>query len=746
MARPDLLPARPGVPARSVAPHPWLAALAGLLLPTAAWAATGAGPSETLFILQVVVLVAAGRLAGEVMERVGQPAVMGQLLVGVALGPSLLGWLWPGVQHALFPADPAQKSMVDAIAQVGVLLLLLLAGMETDLALVNKVRRAALSVSVTGVAVPFACGFALGELLPDSMVADPARRLVTSLFLGTALSISSVKIVAIVVRQMNFARRNVGQVILASAIIDDTIGWLIIAITFGVASTGALELWPVLRSLAGAALFLLFSLTLGRRLVILAIRHTNDHFRGELPVVSAVLVIMGVLALVTDALGLHTVLGAFVAGVLVGESPILTRQIEEQVRGLTTALFMPVFFGLSGLSTDLTALADPSLLAVSAGLILIASVGKFAGAFAGGLIGGLTSRECVALGCGMNARGSTEVVVASIGLSMGVLSQTLFTMIVVMAVVTTMAMPPTLRWALARLPLRPEEKQRLAREAAEAKGFVARFERLLVLAGEPPAGAFVARLAGLLAGPLGVPVTTLAAVRDEPEPAAAAAASAGNEVRSGAHEGRAAVAQEPPPEVDVTARAHPGEPGAAVAAEAERGYDLLLAPFGEAEGESPRAELARLVDAFAGPLALVATRGAHRLQPRTGPRRILVPVNGTPASRKGLEVGLALAKATGASIAALYVRPPGQRPRRFLPRRAELAVLREAVDLAEQSGLALRTRVERGSPVAAVLREATSHDLLVLGVVRRGGQDPGFGQVGDAVLEEAAVSVLLLAT
>ncbi len=720
--------------------------MACLLVPTAAWAATGKGPSETLFILQVVVLVAAGRLAGELMERLGQPAVMGQLLVGIVLGPSLLGWLWPDMQHALFPADPAQKSMVDAIAQVGVLLLLLLAGMETDLALVNKVRRAAVSVSVTGVAVPFACGFALGEILPDGMIADPARRLVTSLFLGTALSISSVKIVAIVVRQMNFARRNVGQVILASAIIDDTIGWLIIAITFGIASNGTLELWPVLRSIAGAVLFLLFALTLGRRLVILAIRHTNDHFRGELPVVSAVLVIMGALALVTDALGLHTVLGAFVAGVLVGESPILTRQIEEQLRGLTTALFMPVFFGLSGLSTDLTKLSDPSLLEVSAGLILIASLGKFAGAFAGGLLGGLTRRECVALGCGMNARGSTEVVVASIGLSMGVLTQTLFTMIVVMAVVTTMAMPPTLRWALARVPLRPDEKERLAREAAEAKGFVSQFERLLVLAGEPPGGAFVARLAGLLAGPLGVPVTTLAALRNEAEPVAMAAASAEEEVRSGADEGRAAAAEEPPPEVDVTARAHPGEPGAAVAAEAERGYDLLLAPVGEEGGESPEAELARLMGAFPGALALVATRGVHRDEPRSGPRRILVPVNGTPASRKGLEVGFALARATGAEVAALYVRPPGQRPRRFLPRRSELAVLREAVDLAEQSGLALATRVQRGSPAAAVLREALWHDLVVLGVVRRGERDPGFGQVGDAVLEEAPVSVLLLAT
>src|SRR5262249_1172650 len=149
-----------------------------------------------------------------------------------------------------------------------------------------------------------------------------------------------------------------------------------------------------------------------------------------------------------ELIGVHTVLGAFVAGVLIGESPILSRHIDQQLRGLIFAFFMPVFFGLAGLSTDLTVLKEPSLLLITLGLIAIASFGKFAGAFAGGKVGGLKRSESLALACAMNARGSTEVIVASIGLSMGALTQTLFTMIVTMAVVTTMAMPPMLRWAL----------------------------------------------------------------------------------------------------------------------------------------------------------------------------------------------------------------------------------------------------------------------------------------------------------
>src|SRR5439155_21303884 len=139
--------------------------------------------------------------------------------------------------------------------------------------------------------------------------------------------------------------------------------------------------------------------------------------------------------------------------ILIGESPILTRHIDGQLRGLILAFFMPIFFGMAGLTTDLTILKDSALLLMTLGLIAIASIGKFAGAFIGGEIGGLTRREALALACGMNARGSTEVIIATIGLSMGALSQDLFTIIVAMAVATTMAMPPMLRWALRRVPI-----------------------------------------------------------------------------------------------------------------------------------------------------------------------------------------------------------------------------------------------------------------------------------------------------
>ena len=301
-----------------------------------------------IFIVQLALLLVVGRGLGELMQRFGQPAIVGQLLGGLILGPSLLGAIWPDVQHLLFPPTVEQRSMLYAVSQLGILMLLLLTGMETDLRLIKRAGRAAVSASAAGVALPFIGGFWLGEILPDSILPNPQARFVTALFLATALSISSIKIVAVVVREMNFMRRDIGQIIVASAIIEDSSGWIIIAVSFGLASSGTLDLRTVSFAILGTLLFLAISLTIGRRVVFSLIRWTNDTFESEFAVITMILLIMLAMALVTYLIGVQTVLGAFVAGVLIGESPILTSHINEQLRGLIAALFMPVFFGLSG--------------------------------------------------------------------------------------------------------------------------------------------------------------------------------------------------------------------------------------------------------------------------------------------------------------------------------------------------------------------------------------------------------------
>jgi Kef-type K+ transport system membrane component KefB/nucleotide-binding universal stress UspA family protein len=739
------------------------ALLALTMAPVFAEDAPKSGPSETVFIVQLIVLMVTGRLLGELMLRIGQPAVMGQLIAGVILGPSLLGAVWPDLQHLIFPRTPEQKAMIDAVSQLGILMLLLLAGMETDLQLVKKTGRASFCVSLTGILIPFACGFALGEFLPDSMLPHPDQRLVTSLFLGTALSISSVKIVAMVVREMNFMRRTVGQVILASAIIDDSIGWIITAMIFSLAMQGEVDPSSIAKSVIGTLAFLAVSLTIGRRIVSTLIRWANDNFVSEFPVITMILVIMGAMALITHEIGVHTVLGAFVAGILIGESPILTKHIEEQLRGLITALFMPVFFGTAGLTADLTVLKDPSLLLLTLGFVAIASVGKFGGAFLGGRLGGLTMRESFAIGCGMNARGSTEVIVATIGLSMGALSQNLFTIIVTMAILTTMAMPPMLRWTLGRLPLRKAERERLEREELEEQGFVSNLERLLLAVDDSTNGKFTSRLAGLVAGAKGMPTTVLqlpsgkrpqkesvATEEETPEAALKAAANA--------NVARKPKAEEVKPEpVDIITKVSEKPVDEVIATEAKKGYDLLLVGLEKtvARKKEFHPDVNLIASEFEGPLAIVDARGAHLEDPVESKLSILAPISGTEISRNAAEVAFAIARAKKTSVTALYVAArPGnganKRLRRSIKtRRHEEAILKDIVELADTYNVKVKTAVIGDMEAEeAILKEAKNgeHNLIVMGVSRRPGEKLFFGNTATAVLEKAEVSLMFVAS
>jgi Kef-type K+ transport system membrane component KefB/nucleotide-binding universal stress UspA family protein len=718
------------------------------------------GASAAVFLSQIVVLLVAGRLLGELLSRWGQPPVMGQLLAGVVLGPSVLGHLFPAAEIALFPHAPPQRAMLEAVAQLGVLLLLLLTGMETDLSVMRNSGRAALNVSLAGIALPFLLGVLAIELLPGSMLVRPHQRLLLALFIGTALAVSSVKIVAALVRELGFIRRTVGQIILAAAIMDDAIGWIFVSVLLGLAQQGSIDIGGIARSVLGTLAFLAFSITVGRRLVFHVIRWTNDHFVSELPVITVILVIMGAMALATDAIGVQTVLGAFVAGILIGESPILTRHIEEQLRGLIVALFMPVFFGLAGLATNVAALGHSNMLMLTAGLIVVASVGKFSGAFLGGRLAGLTGAESLAVGCGMNARGSTEVIIASIGLSMGLIDESFFTAIVVMALVTTLAMPPMLRWALQRLPMRAEEAARLEREALDARGFLSGVERLLLAADSSPSGQLASRLAGLIAGVRQIPATALHFERGAAESAAAEHTTA--VIREAAESGGAENGGSEP--LDLTLRVEEPQPGGdAIRSEDRKGYGLLLIGREPAAlGATFNRAVAQTAAGFSGPFAVVLARREHRSGMVRAPLNILVPVSGTSVSRRGAELAVALARGSRGSVTALHIagrgsvrRPLHKRFGALFGRQDEIyeeasnnPITNEIVRLARAYSVNVRSTVRsHRDPDTAILREigAGRHDVLVMGVSPRPGDPLNFGDVAAVLLERAECSLVFLA-
>jgi Kef-type K+ transport system membrane component KefB/nucleotide-binding universal stress UspA family protein len=712
--------------------------------------------TTAIFAAELILLLFFGRVLGEGMSRIGQPAIFGQLLAGVLLGPSIFGVLMPEVRHGVFPDTPAIKSMIDAISQIGILLLLLLTGMETNLSLVNRKRRAVISTSLFGIAVPFACGVLLAYALPQDLIPSPAARIVTALFLGTALSISSVKIVAMVLIEVGAIRRDLGQLILATAILDDSIAWVIVAVIAGIAAHGTVSVTNVGTSLAGTALFLAVSLTIGRRLVARIIRWSNDNMTIEVPVITAILLVMLVMALSTELIGVHTALGAFVAGMLVGQSPILTEHIEGELRGFIFAFFSPVFFAVAGLGMDLRTLLDPTLLLFTLAVIVVASVGKFLGALVGGRLGGLTGAESLALATGLNARGSTEVIIASIGLSMGVLSSQLYTMIVAMAVVTTMIMPPTLRWVLARVPLREEEAKRLEKEEAEERESVPKMERALVFLDASPNGMLAASLAGMFAARQQV-LTTVMEKRtgreDQVDPGRqllARAATLVLERKPPASDREAA----PSPQMSLHELVHAksADTDDAVAAEAAKGYSVAFVGIERpisATANHFEHQLQRLVETFDGPLAIVLNGARSAAEPGT-PLSILVPTGGTPEARLATEIALALAKASDGVLTALHVFDPQDDTEmlRGRARRQGLSVLVDARRLGKRSGVSVKGITVANSRPEVEIRRATRaarYDLVVVGTSLRRGETRFLSPRSSALVRSLRSPVLLIA-
>jgi Kef-type K+ transport system membrane component KefB/nucleotide-binding universal stress UspA family protein len=723
-----------------------------------------------IFFAEIVLMLVVGRLLGELMLRIGQPEVLGQLIAGILLGPTVLGNIWPGAHQLMFPNTPEQKRMIVGLSQLGILMLLLLAGMETDFAIVRRQKRLAFFSSVSGIIVPFACGLVLGELLPDSLLPSPDKRLVTALFLATALSISSIKIVAMVIMEVGFMRRNIGQLIMASAIIDDTIGWIIVAVISGIAAKGALNLKGVGFTVGGTLIFLALSFRFGRTSIAHIIRWTNDNLNLEFSVLSVILILMCLMAIATDLIGVHTLLGAFVCGILVGQSPMMTKQIREQIRGLVVALFAPVFFAVAGLSVDLTILKDLHMLELAIGLILIAGLGKLVGCFTGGKLGGLSAREALALAVGMNARGTTEVIVATIGLSIGVLTKEFYTLIVVMAVTTTMVMPPMLRWALARIPATGPEKERLEREEAKARGFVPNVERLLITADQGECGKLAALLGGLFVGDRKIMATVLdfeaekersvqprLGRRIDNRVKMAIELAASNHLKKSERDSQEEELSPPP--AQLTTKFSHEQPSSAILREMKKGYDMIFVGLEDAllqNGKSPdtfNSSIEQIIREFKGAVAIAVARG--EVEPGVGvdSMSILAPATGTGHSRIAVEVAIAIAKACNCGLTALNVSPPpydawfeGSTRKHLKPGRE---VLRDIKALGQREGVSVKRVVEvRREPEAAILSQIKKgkHNLVVVGANLRPGEGLFFGHSVTLLLQKTPCSLLVVSS
>jgi Kef-type K+ transport system membrane component KefB/mannitol/fructose-specific phosphotransferase system IIA component (Ntr-type) len=398
----------------------------------------------TQLLLALALMLGTARLFAEIFTRLRQPAIVGEILAGLVLGPSLLGAIAPDVMGALFPTTGASAVALDTINTIAVVLLLLIAGMEVDLSVLWRQGRAALLVSTLGTIVPFAIGAGVAWLAPMALGAGAGvEKLTFALFFGIALSISALPVIAKILFDLGLFKSDIGMLIMAAAMFNDLVGWMGFSVVLGMISAesegahqggfgvGATIVLTIL--IAGA------TLTIGRYLVHRALPWIQARLSWPGGVISFVLVLALGAAAATEAIGIHAIFGGFLAGVAIGDSAHLREQTRVILHQFVSNVFAPIFFVSIGLRVDFLASFD--ILLVLA-VLAIAFIGKLAGCFAGARLGGLSRTDSWAIGFGMNARGAMEIILGLLALELGIISNELFVALVVLALASSIVSGP----------------------------------------------------------------------------------------------------------------------------------------------------------------------------------------------------------------------------------------------------------------------------------------------------------------
>jgi len=390
-------------------------------------------------LLALAAVVVASHLVGRLVARVGQPPVVGEVLSGILLGPSLLGWLAPGVERMLFP-DAARPALT-AIAQLGVVLYMFVVGLEFDASSLGRRAAPFIVTSQASIVLPFALGCGFAFALYPAYTPAGVGLLPFALFMGVAMSITAFPVLARILTDRGLTRTELGVAALTCAAINDVIGWCLLAVVVGVAREAvAGALVSALLAAAFIAVMFLVARPLAARLAARAERSGDASGSG----VALTLGLMLLSAVTAEAIGIHAIFGAFIFGAIMPSGGAIARQLDLARTPVVTLIFLPAYFALTGLRTQIGLIATAEQWAVCAGIVVLATVGKFGGTFAAARLVGLRPAFAARLGVLMNTRGLMELVVLNVGLDIGVISPALFTMMVIMAIVTTAMTAPLL--------------------------------------------------------------------------------------------------------------------------------------------------------------------------------------------------------------------------------------------------------------------------------------------------------------
>lgn len=406
--------------------------------------------SMVILLLQITVIIAVGQVLAGIARRIGQPAVVAQVVAGIALGPSLLGAVWPDAMHFLWA--PESVGALTAVGQLGLVLFMFLIGLEFDLGLIRGLGRASVVISQTSIVAPFAMGTALAWPLYGHLAPEGVPFLPFALFLGVAMSITAFPVLARILAERQALRTRIGAIALASAAVDDVTAWCVLAFVVSVARAEGVG--GAVRTTVLAVVYVGVVFAFVRPLLARISARTREGASESL--IAAVFLLVMISAGITELIGIHALFGAFLMGVVMprdatdGGRGGFTHALIEKLEDVVVLLLLPVFFATSGLRTDLGLMGSGRAWVECGVIIVVACLGKFGGSFVAARVSGLSWRESSAIGTLMNTRGLMQLVVLNIGLELGVLSPELFAMMVVMAITTTVMTAPVLEWVYPR--------------------------------------------------------------------------------------------------------------------------------------------------------------------------------------------------------------------------------------------------------------------------------------------------------
>lgn len=398
------------------------------------------------FLIIVSVILISARVLGEIFRRFKQPAVIGEIMAGILLGPSLLGTLSPDLfQHIFTSEKGVPYKAFDGLAQVGIILLMFIAGFEVDLKMIRKQGKQAASISLMGLIFPFALGFATVWFFYDRIFSAPAGTSLTipAMFFGTALSITALSVIAKILLDMNILRSKIGNLVLTAAMIDDFLGWILFSIIMQLMKPGQESaFWSVSMVLA----YTVFILTIGRWIVD-KIMLVADKFLsiGGLITVSVCLCLLS--AVYTEYLGVRGIFGAFLMGVAIGDSKYFPERLQSILHQFVINIIAPLFFASIGLRVNFVTNFNIEIVAI---ILFIACVAKLIGAGVGARMSGLSKNESYAVAFGMNSRGSQEIVLGTLALQAKIIDEPIFVGLVVMTVITILIAGPLMKYFLGK--------------------------------------------------------------------------------------------------------------------------------------------------------------------------------------------------------------------------------------------------------------------------------------------------------